>query len=210
MPALRTHSATPSGPISIATPSASSTSAVPTADDAERLPCLHTYTPQPAVMNDASVVTLMEARRSPPVPTRSTTTVSSGRPKGHGTATSTMARARPVTSSAVSPFACSNVRNAPTWAGVASPAKTTRMVASACAVVSASWRESVARTSGQPPNSASLTTGSRSRSVPPQVVVQDAAGDQAELDLRRALDDGELLGVAVPLLRRVVLHVAGC
>ena len=74
---LGTQRATPSGPSSMATPSASSTSAVPTDDDAARLPCLHTGTPHPAVMNEASVVTLMLARRSPPVPTRSTTTVSS-------------------------------------------------------------------------------------------------------------------------------------
>ena len=68
MPASATQRATPSGPISMATPSASSTSAVPTDDEAARLPCLHTGTPHPAVMNAASVVTLMLASRSPPVP----------------------------------------------------------------------------------------------------------------------------------------------
>ena len=75
MPASATQRATPSGPSSMATPSASSTSAVPTDDEAARLPCLHTGTPHPAAMNAASVVTLMLASRSPPVPTRSTATV---------------------------------------------------------------------------------------------------------------------------------------
>ena len=106
MPASATQRATPSGPISMATPSASSTSAVPTDDDAARLPCLHTGTPHPAVMKAASVVTLMLASRSPPVPTRSTTGPPAWTPSGQGTAASTMARASPVTSSAVSPLAC--------------------------------------------------------------------------------------------------------
>ena len=138
MPASDTHRATPSGPISMATPSASSTSAVPTDEEAARLPCLQTGTPQPAVMKAASVVTLMLASRSPPVPTRSTTTGSPSGPdqaargsSGHGTAASTMARASPVTSSAVSPLACSRVRKAATCAGVASPARTTPNASSA-------------------------------------------------------------------------------
>src|ERR1700683_3843049 len=209
MPASATQRATPSGPSSMATPRASSTSAVPTDDDAARLPCLHTGTPQPATMKAARVVTLMLARRSPPVPTSSTPTAPdpgpgpSSTPSGHGTAAAIMARARPVTSSAVSPLACRRVRNAPIWAGVASPAKTTPMVSSASDKVSGSRRDRRARTSGQ------LSATARARSVPPEVAVENAAGDEPELPLGRALDDRHLLGVAVPLLGRVVLHVAG-
>ncbi len=136
MPASATQRATPSGPSSIATPSASSTSAVPTDDDAARLPCLQTGTPAPAVMKAASVVTLMLDNRSPPVPTRSTAASASPSARGQGTAASTMARARPVTSSAVSPLACSRDRNAPSWAGVASPERTILSVSSASAALS--------------------------------------------------------------------------
>ncbi len=150
MPASATQRATPSGPISIATPSASSTSAVPTDEDAARLPCLHTGTPHPAVMKAARVVTLMLASRSPPVPTRSTVTAPSGPgPRGHGTAASSMARASPVTSSAVSPFACSSVRKAPICAGVASPRSTTPSASSASLALSDSRSDSRARMSGQ-------------------------------------------------------------
>ncbi len=148
MPASLTQRATPSGPISMATPRASSTSAVPTDDEAARLPCLHTGTPEPAVMKAASVVTLMLASRSPPVPTRSTTTPPPGS-SGQGTAAATMARASPVTSSAVSPLACSRTRKAPTCTGVASPARTTPSASSASAAVSDSRRDSRARISGQ-------------------------------------------------------------
>ena len=49
----------------------------------------------------------------------------------------------------------------------------------------------------------------RARSVPPQVPIQHTPGDEAELHLRRALHDRQLLGVPVPLLGRVVLHVHG-
>ena len=38
---------------------------------------------------------------------------------------------------------------------------------------------------------------SEAPSVPPEVLGEDAAGDEAELDLGGALHDGELLGVAV-------------
>ncbi len=95
----------------------------------------------------------------------------------------------PVTSSAVSPLACSRARKAPTCAGVASPARTISSVSSASVA-----RERLPARSGGP--------GPRARSVPPQVPVEHAPGDQAELHLGGALDDGELLGVAVPLLGR--------
>src|SRR5438445_633501 len=53
--------------------------------------------------------------------------------------------------------------------------------------------------------SATAGTGS----IPPQVSVQHASGDEAQLDLGCALHDGELARVAVPELGWVVLHVAG-
>jgi hypothetical protein len=83
------------------------------------------------------------------VPTRSTAASASRVSNGQGTAASIMARANPVTSSAVSPFACSNARKAPIWAGVASPEATILMVSSASAAPSASRRLRRARTSGQ-------------------------------------------------------------
>src|SRR5450755_957793 len=209
----------------MATPNASSTSAEPTEEDADRPPCLQTRTPHPATMRDARVVTLMLLSRSPPVPTRSTTTpaapLSAVPPSApptppsvpppapsapvpssdSGTAAPIRARARPVTSSIASPLACSKVRKAPICTGVASPESTRPKIASVSASVRDSRRVNRARTSGQ----LSPTTAS----VPPEVPIQHTPGDQAELHLRGALDDGQLLGVAVPLLGRMVLHVAG-
>ena len=58
MPASRTQRWIASGEMPILTPSAVSTSAAPDLDDAARLPCLATGTPQAATISAASVETL--------------------------------------------------------------------------------------------------------------------------------------------------------
>src|ERR1700733_3927068 len=47
------------------------------------------------------------------------------------------------------------------------------------------------------------------RSVPPEVVTEHALGDESQLNLTRALDDGELTRVAVVQLGRVLFHIPG-
>ena len=116
-------------------------------------------TPDPAAMNAARVVTLMLQSRSPPVPTRSTAASTSFCASGHGTAASTMARASPVTSSAVSPLACNRTRKAPPGSA---------------------WPHRSQPSSGslRPPRHSATPAGSsgtelRARSVPPQVPLED-------------------------------------
>ena len=58
IPASRMQRSTPSGESPILTPSATSVSAAPEREEAARLPCLATGTPQAAVMIEASVETL--------------------------------------------------------------------------------------------------------------------------------------------------------
>ncbi len=83
---------------------------------AERLPCLATGTPQAATTNEATVEMLNVPAPSPPVPQVSTAPC-----EASGTARARMARAKPTTSSSVSPRAAIAARSAPIWAGVASP-----------------------------------------------------------------------------------------
>ena len=71
MPTSARHCWTPAGVRSIATPSSSSTSAVPHLDEAARLPCLTTGTPDAATTMDA-IVEMFTPVRSPPVPTMPT------------------------------------------------------------------------------------------------------------------------------------------
>jgi len=68
MPSSRMQAPIFSGEISTCTPIASSTSALPHNDDADRLPCLATFKPQPATTNAATVEILNVLRPSPPVP----------------------------------------------------------------------------------------------------------------------------------------------
>ncbi len=82
------------------TPSASSTSAEPQCELAARFPCLATSTPAPATTIALTVEMLNVPLRSPPVPTTST----AGAGACTGFANPSMVRARPSTSSAVSPF----------------------------------------------------------------------------------------------------------
>ncbi|BBX25172.1 hypothetical protein GCM10009632_21820 [Mycolicibacterium alvei] len=72
MPTSATLRATSSGPRSIRTPSASRVSAPPDSEDAARLPCLITGTPQAATTMAAIVDKLTVLAPSPPVPTMST------------------------------------------------------------------------------------------------------------------------------------------
>ena len=109
--------ATAGGGRSIRAPSASSTSAEPDRPVAERLPCLATVQPAPAAIS-AAVVETLNVRRPPPVPAVSSrssletfTRVASAR----------IVRASPASSSTVSPFVRSAIRNAAIWISVALP-----------------------------------------------------------------------------------------
>ena len=116
------------------TPSASSTSALPQLPLAERFPCLATFTPQAATTREATVEMLKVPAPSPPVPQVST--ASSAR---RGSARSRMVRAKPTTSSSVSPRTASAASSAPIWAGVAAPS----MIAAMAAAASSSERRLV-------------------------------------------------------------------
>src|SRR6266446_7828852 len=109
--------ATPSGARSILTPSFSSTSAEPHSDDAARLPCLATRTPQAAATIAARVEMLKVASPSPPVPQVSRSAPSTW----IDVATARAVRAKPVSSSTVSPFMRSATMKPAIWEGVASP-----------------------------------------------------------------------------------------
>ena len=122
------------------TPSASSTSALPQVPLAERLPCFATGTPQAATTNEATVEMLNVPAPSPPVPQVSTAPFDRS-----GTARARMARAKPTTSSSVSPRAAMAARSAPIWAGVASPSMIVPIASAASSSVSRSPRASFAR-----------------------------------------------------------------
>src|SRR3954466_16253602 len=70
MPVLASTAAARSGSNPIFTPSASRTSAAPLREEAERLPCLATLTPQAAITKDRRVEILSVPRPSPPGPHR--------------------------------------------------------------------------------------------------------------------------------------------
>ncbi|OBJ65602.1 hypothetical protein A9W94_08305 [Mycobacterium asiaticum] len=92
-------------------------SAPPDIDDAARLPCLTTGTPAAATTIEAMVDRLTVLTPSPPVPTTSTASWSTGT----GTAWSSITAASALTSSEVGPFIFSATANAAIWAGSASP-----------------------------------------------------------------------------------------
>src|SRR5262249_38357370 len=212
MPASSTQRATPSGPRSITTPNASRTSAEPHADDAARLPCFATRTPAPAATSAARVEMLTVPDRSPPVPHVSTTG-----PPGPSSGMSTVwancsiVRASAASSADVSPLARSATAKPAIWASVASPARIVAMACSASSGGRSSRRRSRPVTAGHSVVGGAVMGASRgaSGSIPPQIVVQDAPRDQAELHLGGALDDRQLLGVPVVQLGRVVGHVPG-
>ena len=117
-PAWSMQRATASGARSMRAPSASSTSAEPDRLVAERLPCLASAQPAPAAIS-AAVVDTLKVDRPPPVPA-----VSTRSPRAHGTgvASARIVAARPASSSTVSPFVRSAIRNAAICVSDASPA----------------------------------------------------------------------------------------
>ena len=212
--------ATPAGPRSITTPSASRTSAEPAADDAARPPCLHTLAPAPATTSAAMVDTLIDRLRSPPVPQVSTT--SSGRGTGSGSAwvehgphqaghlldrlaldpqgddergdLGRRGRAREHLAEHGAGLVGGQVVPREQPAEHAGPP--------AQRLEGVSTRAVVASAPGVPTVDRRRQSHHRSWSSTPRAT-------RPELDLARALHDGELLGVAVPLLGGVVLHVPG-
>ena len=149
MPASATVRATPAGPRSSGMPKCSSRSAVPHSDDAARLPCLTTRTPQAATTIAAMVEMLTVWARSPPVPTTSTASarISSGR--STVTAAVSIASTRPPSSAGVSPLARSAIVNAAIWAGVAEPAMISPIAQAVSGVARSSSRNSAVSRLGQ-------------------------------------------------------------
>src|SRR5437773_307092 len=110
----------------------------------ERLPCLATFSPAPATTKAVAVETLKVPEASPPVPqvsmsisrsvpARAASTWPRGRTR---TAFQRITSASPISSSTVSPFMRSAVRNAATWTWVAAP----DMIASIAAAASSRVR----------------------------------------------------------------------
>src|SRR3954452_6135291 len=128
------QAATAAGSRSIRAPSASSTSAEPDRPVALRLPCLATAQPAPAATN-AAVVETLNVGRPPPVPAVSSR---SSRLASTATASSRIARARPTSSSTVSPFVRRAIRNAADWASEAAPDMISRRTAAASAAARSS------------------------------------------------------------------------
>src|SRR4051812_7456079 len=126
-PTVSMQAATSSGSRSIRAPSASSTSADPDLPVALRLPCFATTQPAPAATNAAQVETL-NVGRPPPVPAVSSR---SSRPASTDRASERIVRARPTSSSTVSPFVRSAIRNAADCASDAAPSITSRSTAAA-------------------------------------------------------------------------------
>ncbi len=131
-PTSAMHRATASGFRSILTPSASSRSAEPDRPVAERLPCLATAQPAPAAIS-AAVVDTLKVGRPPPVPAVSTR---SSRPVSTGTANARIVRARPSSSSTVSPF----VRSATSTPAVSISEALPSMISASTAEVSSAER----------------------------------------------------------------------
>src|SRR4051794_26655409 len=124
---------------SMRAPSASRTSAEPLSPVALRLPCLATAQPAPAAIS-AAVVETLNVVRPPPVPA-----VSSRSPRSHctGVASSRIVAASPASSSTVSPFVRSAIRNAAIWVSDALPCMTMRRTSPACCI-ERSWPDASA------------------------------------------------------------------
>ena len=127
------------------TPSRSSTSADPLLLEAERLPCLTTFTPAAATTRAAAVEMLNVPRTSPPVPQVSSTTQSASHPTG--TLFSRMTVAAPTSSSTVVPLAASPTSSPPICASDASPDMMRSNASRASARVRSSRRQSFRRMS---------------------------------------------------------------
>src|SRR4051794_1975962 len=126
-PASPMQRATPSGARSILAPSASSRSADPDRLVAERLPCLATAQPAPAAIS-AAVVDTLNVVRPPPVPAVSSR---SSRSQRTGVASSRIVRAKPSSSSSVSPFVRSAIKKPAISTSPTSPAMIRRSTAAA-------------------------------------------------------------------------------
>src|SRR5574341_1809217 len=140
IPTSSTHRATCCGVRSRLTPSVSTTSAEPQSDETERFPCLATRSPEPATTKAVAVETLNVPAASPPVPAVSISMSRSVPVRPATSSTRVRIRtafwritcAKPISSSTVSPFIRSAVRNAAIWAFVAAP----DMIASIAAAAS--------------------------------------------------------------------------
>src|SRR4051795_10372983 len=126
-PTASMHAATAAGSRSMFAPSASSTSAEPDLPVALRLPCFATMQPAPAATNAAHVETL-NVGGPPPVPAVSSR---SSPPTSTERARERIVRARPTSSSTVSPLVRSAIRNAAACASDASPCMISRSTAAA-------------------------------------------------------------------------------
>src|SRR4051812_17721763 len=122
-PTASMHSATAAGSRSMRAPRASSTSAEPLRPVALRLPCFATTQPAPAATN-AAVVETLKVGRPPPVPAVSSRSPPRAPPTVTPRASERIVRARPISSSTVSPLVRSAIRNAAACASEASPAIT--------------------------------------------------------------------------------------
>src|SRR2546425_444175 len=140
MPTSSTQRATFCGGRSRLMPSVSTTSAEPQSEDTERLPCLATRSPDPATTNAVAVDTLKVPVASPPVPQVSIS-ISRSVPVRPATSSPRVGMrttfwritcAKPISSSTISPFIRSAVRNAAICAWVAAP----DMIASIAAAAS--------------------------------------------------------------------------
>src|SRR3954463_2180369 len=131
--------ATAPGARSIRAPSASRTSADPLGPVALRLPCLATAHPAPAAIS-AAVVETLKVVRPPPVPA-----VSSRSLRSHwtGVASSRIVEASPASSSTVSPFVRSAIRNAAICVSDALPSMITRRTPPASSI-DRSWPDASA------------------------------------------------------------------
>ena len=131
-PASSMQRATPSGSRSMRAPSASSRSAEPEELVAERLPCLATAQPAPAAIS-AAVVETLNVLRPPPVPAVSSR---SSRSVGTCAASARIVRASPASSSTVSPFVLSAIRNPAICVSETSPC----MISASTSAVSSALR----------------------------------------------------------------------
>src|SRR3954468_1677837 len=147
-PTASMHSATAAGSRSMRAPRASSTSAEPLRPVALRLPCFATTQPAPAATN-AAVVETLKVGRPPPVPAVSSRSPARAPPTDTPRASERIVRASPISSSTVSPFVRSAIRNAGAWVSEASPAITSCSTAAASSALrsEAEARRSIASVS---------------------------------------------------------------
>lgn len=156
-----------------------------------RFPCLQTLAPAAARTSAEIVETLIVPLRSPPVPHVSTSSPSIV----NGSALARIERRRPEISSTVSPFVRSPARSAATSTGLASPASTESSAADASEALKSSRRNSRPSTLAHPPTASMVAADPDSAaaagsadmlpatSVPPEVMVENSAGDEPELHL---------------------------